>query len=70
MGVALSGDRVSTTGERFLSPGELCDRWNIDERTLNKFDLPWVWFTPRIRRLSVTVVARIEDEKGLVSRGE
>jgi hypothetical protein len=54
----------STEAVYYLTPAEVCQRWRIDARTLAKVDLPWVYITPRLRRISVSVVRRIETEKG------
>jgi hypothetical protein len=48
----------------YMTPAEVCQRWRIDARTLEKVDLPWVWLTPRVRRVSYSVVQRIEVDKG------
>lgn len=72
VGYPLSRDGMSTTQEQFFTPAELCERWKIDPRTLDtiaaEFSLRWVWLTPKIRRLSKSVVERIELEQGLGPR--
>lgn len=58
---------MNSTGEPviyYLTPSEVCQRWRIDARTLDKIDLPWVWITPRLRRVSVSIVRRVEQDKG------
>lgn len=55
----------TTSAEQFFTPSELCERWKIDARTLDKFDLPWVWLTPRIRRVRVDVIFQLETSQGL-----
>lgn len=57
-------DVPSTSDPIYMTPTEVCERWRIDARTLAKVDLPWVWLTPRVRRVSVLVVRRIEQDKG------
>ena len=62
---------MSTTHEQpaFYSPADLCARWQIDRRTLDKicqeFGIEWGWLTPRVRRVSADLVVRIERAKGL-----
>lgn len=63
---------METTGpaERYLTPAELAARWKVDLRTADKlcdhFGIQWGWLGPRIRRVSVIVVERVEREKGLL----
>ena len=63
---------MSTTQERpaFYTPADLCTRWQIDRRTLDKiceeFGIEWGWLTPRVRRVSAELVVKIERAKGLV----
>lgn len=57
----------SSTGEQFFTPGELCDRWKVDPRTLGKLELPWVAITPRVRRVPATVVITYEQAQRLSS---
>jgi hypothetical protein len=50
---------TSTSGE-FYTPAELCARWKIDPRTLDKLDLPWKRITPRVRRIHAEIVLSFE----------
>lgn len=56
----------SSTGEQFFAPSELCDRWKIDPRTLDKLELPWCWLTPRVRRVPAEIVFSFEKSQKLV----
>lgn len=49
-----------------LTPADLCLRWRIDARTLDKLDLPWVRLSERVRRISLAVVLTIEQRERLV----
>lgn len=49
----------------FFTPGELCERWKIHLDTLDKLDLPWVWLTPRVRRVAAQVVYAYEVSQRL-----
>jgi len=51
---------MSPTTEVFLAPGDLCERWNVDWKTLNKFPIPWVQLSPTIRRVELTFVLHYE----------
>ncbi len=51
--------------ERFLSPGDLCDRWRIDWKTLQKFPIPWVRLSPTVRRIDLTFVLTYEETNRL-----
>jgi len=59
-------DTMTSTGDTaaptpgFFSPGELCERWGIDYRTLAKIDLPWVVLTARVRRVPAGAVFEFE----------
>lgn len=44
----------------FFTPGELCERWKIHLDTLDKLELPWVWITPRVRRVAAPAVYAYE----------
>lgn len=48
----------------YLAPSELCQRWRIDARTLDKLDLAWLWITPRVRRISMQAVVQFEQKNG------
>lgn len=56
-----------SSDERFLTVGELLDRWNMDARTLDKMiadaGLPYVEFTPRVRRFPISIVITFERER-------
>lgn len=58
---ALSGDNVSPSEETFLSPGDLCERWRVDWKTLQKFPIPWVQLSPTVRRIDLTFVLTYEQ---------
>ena len=60
MGEAVPGGVVSPQDEIFLSPGDLCERWRVDWKTLNKFELPWVRLSPTVRRIELSVVVQYE----------
>jgi hypothetical protein len=71
MGLALSGagmnmQAASSSQEIFFTPTELCERWKIDPRTLDKLELPWCWITPRVRRVSASIVFSFEKSQNLV----
>lgn len=56
-----------TEQERFLTVGELLDRWNVDARTLDKLidcaGLSYVEFPlPRVRRFPLSVVITFEQQ--------
>lgn len=57
------GGRRAT--DEFLTPGDLCDRWKIDPRTLDKLELPWIWITPKVRRVSAHFVYSFESDQNL-----
>ena len=42
---------MTTDPALFLTPSEVCERWRIDIRTLDKLDLGWFWVSPRVRRI-------------------
>ena len=50
---------------QFLTPGELCDRWRIDYKTLAKFTLPWVVLSDRVRRIELAIVIEFETRNRL-----
>ena len=50
----------------FLTPAQLCSRWQVDIRTLNKFNLPWVRLSPQVRRVALHAVEHIEQAMGIV----
>ncbi len=58
---------MSPKDERFLSPGDLCERWNVDWKTLQKFSLPWVQLSPTVRRIEFTFVLNYEQTNRLGS---
>ena len=58
-------DALNSTGPVYFTPSELCERWKIDPRTLDKFSLPWVWLSLRIRRVSEADVLKYEQDNGL-----
>lgn len=56
-----------TEEERFLTVGELLERWNMDARTLDKLvecaGLSYVDFPlPRVRRFPLSVVITFEQQ--------
>ena len=55
---------TDSEGVFYLTPSEVCQRWRIDARTLDKIDLPWIQITPRVRRVSFAVVQRVEVSRG------
>lgn len=55
------------SSETFLSPGELCKRWNVDWKTLQKFPLPWVQLSPTVRRIDLSFVLDYEQTNRLTS---
>ena len=52
---------ASSSDEVFFTPAELCARWKIDLKTLDKLDLPWCQLRPRIRRVRAQVVFSFEQ---------
>lgn len=54
---------ADSTGEVFFTPTELCKRWKVDPRTLDKFDLPWVRLLPRVRRVPAETVFLFEKSQ-------
>lgn len=54
-----------TTEERFLTVGELLDRWKLDYKTLDKLmdagRLGYVEFGPRTRRFPLSIVVTYEQ---------
>lgn len=56
-------DESSSTGKRFLTPGEVCERWSVDYRTLQKFDLDWVELRPHVRRVDIRAVEAYEKRQ-------
>jgi hypothetical protein len=57
----------TTKDMAFLSPGDLCERWNVDWRTLNKFDLPWVQLSPKVRRIDLAIIIEYEQRNRLTT---
>ena len=57
--------RTQLTTDSFLSPGDLCERWNVDWKTLNKFPIPWVQLSPTVRRIDLTFVVQYEEAQRL-----
>lgn len=51
--------------EVFLSPGDLCERWSVDYKTLQKFPIPWVQLSPTVRRIDLTFVVTYEQQNRL-----
>jgi hypothetical protein len=60
----------SSTGKRYLSPGEVCERWSVDYRTLQKFELPWVELRPHVRRIDLRTVEAYEQGQHLPTKGD
>ena len=56
---------MSPEKERFLTPGDLCERWNVDWRTLQKFPIPWVQLSPSVKRIDLTFVVTYEQTNRL-----
>lgn len=48
----------------FLTVSELCERWRIDRRTLDKIDLPWFCPRPRVRLIDLAFVQHYEQTNG------
>ena len=61
-----SSEAVTLRVDVFFTPSELCERWKIDPRTLDKLDLPWRWLTPKVRRVSAEVVFSFEKSQNLL----
>jgi hypothetical protein len=51
----------SSTGKKYLTPGEVCERWSVDYRTLQKFNLEWVELGPHVRRVDLRTVEAYEQ---------
>lgn len=55
-------------GITYCTPGELCDRWKIDYRTLRKLPLVWLTLEPaNVRRIPLTDVEAYEQQQRLGS---
>jgi len=62
-----SGQQRRLTDPDFLTPGDLCARWRIDLKTLNKFSLPWIVLAPRLRRIELAVIEEFEVRQRLAT---
>jgi len=52
----------------YCTPGELCDRWHIDYRTLRKLPLQWMTLEPaNVKRVKLTDVEDYEHQQRLGS---
>jgi hypothetical protein len=60
-------DDARANGPIFLTPSDLCERWQLSLRTLDKFDLPWTWLRPRVRRIKLSDVLAYEQRHRLTS---
>ncbi len=49
----------------YLTPAELCERWRVDARTLDKLSLPWFIVSGRVRRISLEIVLEYERRNRL-----
>lgn len=49
----------------FLSPGDVCERWRVDWKTLQKFPIPWVQLSPTVRRIDLAFVIQYEEANRL-----
>jgi hypothetical protein len=61
---------VNTTATQegpVLTPAEVCLRWRIDLRTLDKIDLPWIRLTERVRRIPLSVVMTYEQAQRMTT---
>ncbi len=58
---------MSPRDETFLSPGDLCNRWSVDLRTLSKLPIPWVRLSRTVRRIDLTFVVEYEQAQRLTS---
>ena len=58
---------TTQASEVFLSPGDLCVRWNVDWKTLQKFPIPWVHLSRTVRRIDLTFVLTYEQANRLTS---
>ena len=56
---------MQTTTVTMLTPMEVCSRWRIDLRTLDKLELPWVRLSERVRRIPLDVVIEVEVKQRL-----
>lgn len=54
----------------FLSPGDLCERWNVDMRTLDKLPIPWVRLSSRVRRINMAFIVEYEQAQRLSTTGD
>lgn len=61
-----SSSDVTIRVDVFFTPAELCERWKIDPRTLDKLELPWCWLTPKVRRIAAEVVFSFEKSQNLL----
>jgi len=56
---------VSDPRQTWLTPADLCARWQISSRTLHKytvtFKLPWRWQSSRTRRIKESHVEAVEQ---------
>lgn len=60
-----SGQRRRADDPDFLTPREVCQRWRIDFKTLEKLRLAWVILSPRCRRIELKVIERYEQKMRL-----
>lgn len=51
------------TTEIYVTPAQLCELWDIDDRTLGKFDLPWIWFGPLTRRIEWSIAKAYAEKQ-------
>jgi hypothetical protein len=45
----------------YLSPGEVCERWKVEWRTMNKIPIPWVQLSPTVRRIDLAFIKHYEE---------
>lgn len=51
--------------EPHCTPGDLCERWQIDWKTLNKLPIEWIQLSPTVRRVRLSFVVQYEEQHKL-----
>lgn len=53
---------TQSNGVTYLSPEDLRRRWGIGRRTLDKLNLPWISFGPKVKRVKLSDVEAFEEQ--------
>lgn len=56
---------MDSSTDQFLTPGELCERWKVDWRTMRKFPIPWIELSPSVRRIDLAFIVKYEQANRL-----